>query len=154
MSPSQPFNESWLITCHEASHAIVAAKLDVLFEYVERGDDDTGQLKPVFSPNDERHAWTLEVIRRSQLMYAAGAASDLKFFQAERERACSEDRRLHEELEKMSGELRVDGWRQDIRKAMEYLDKETVEKVARALDKHKKLNDERVYRLIGKDTPW
>jgi hypothetical protein len=37
---------------------------------------------------------------------------------------------------------------------MKLLDRESVEKVAKELDQHKKLSDEQVYQLLGCTPPW
>jgi hypothetical protein len=37
---------------------------------------------------------------------------------------------------------------------MNILDRESIEKVAKELDQHKKLSDEQVYNLLGSLPPW
>jgi hypothetical protein len=147
--------KAWQITCHEAGHAIVGVRLEIPFLHVERGDGEHGEVPVGVGPNEEpRSDWTLEEIARWQQFYAAGAAAERLLFGAYREYGARRDRHLHELLERQWRPGRAGGWDQDIRCAMELLDRASVEKVARELDRQRRLSDEQVYELLDCKPPW
>jgi hypothetical protein len=147
--------ESWKISCHEAGHAVVAVKLDVILDYVERGDPRDDRAQPVLDLlNALPHEQTPDRISRYQRFYAGGAAAEVVLFGAYRLPACAEDRRLHRKLEELRDEHRSDAWDLDVQEAVGLLDKNSVEVVAKALHPRGKLIHERVCELIGWILPW
>lgn len=147
--------EAWKITCHESGHAVVAVRLHVPFEYVERGDGEYGKVEigvgPIENPTRNR---PLDEISRWQQFYTAGAATEQLLFGSFREHASCRDRYLHDVLEKRWRPNRYGGWDQDIQFAMKLLDRESVEKVAKELDRSKRLSEEEVYKLLGCKTSY
>jgi len=147
--------EQWQITCHEAGHAVVGARRQIPFLRVERGDGEYGEVPvgvgPIENPDG---SWTEDEISRWQQFFAAGAAAEQLLFGTYREYASRRDRSFHDVLERRWRANRCSGWDQDIQSAMELLDCESVEKVARELDRHGKLSDEQVYELLGCQLPW
>jgi hypothetical protein len=147
--------EAWQITCHEAGHAVVAVRHQIPFECVERGDGEHGEVQVDLCPlDDPSKNWTKDEIRNWLQFYVAGAAAELLLFGRYREYASSRDRILHDQIEKQWSSNRETGWEKDIQSAMEVLDRESVERVAKELDSQKKLTDEQVYKLLGSEPPW
>jgi hypothetical protein len=157
---------AWKITCHEAGHAIVAARCGVLFDYAERDEGEHGQVQLTHGLfEDPEKEWCLDEIAPLQLYYAGGDAAEEVLFGSHREGAALKDKLLHAELEKLREQLgytrREDGWGQDVESAKQHLDREKVEKLARALDRQpvqadgmKRLTYEEVYGLLGLKLPW
>ncbi len=146
---------AWKITCHEAGHAVVAARLKVPFCYVRRkgGNQDLTEVAvgPLESTEDNR---TQEEIARWQQFYAAGAAAELLLFGCYRPYAASRDRFLHDKCEKMRQQSRNDGWEDDIESALIVLNRDSIEKVAKELDRNGELSDEEVCDLLGCPYSW
>jgi hypothetical protein len=147
--------ELWQVTCHEAGHAVVGVRLEIPFLYVERGDGEHGEVPvgvgPLENPGRSRSP---SEISRWQQFYAAGAAAEQLLFEGYRDYWASRDKFLHEQLEKLRSQSRADAWDQDVRNALSVLDRESVEKVARALDHHRKLTDVQVYELLDRVPSW
>ena len=146
--------EAWQITCHEAGHAVVGVRLQVPFEYVERGEDEHGEVPIAVGPIENPSGnWTRDEISEWQRFYAGGAGAEQLLFGSYREYACSRDKYLHAVLEKQWQPNRRRGWEQDVQSAMKLLDRQSVEKVAKELELQRKLSDDQVYQLLG-CTPW
>lgn len=147
--------EHWQITCHEAGHAIVAVRLQISFLYVERGGGEQGEVcvggGPIEIPEND---WTQDEISQWQQFYAAGAAGELLLFGKYREYGSRHDRVLHTKLEERRSSDRNCGWALDVQCAVKVLDRESVEVVAKELDKRKKLTEEQVCRLLGTRPSW
>jgi hypothetical protein len=94
------------------------------------------------------------IYRGGSSFCAAGAAAEELLFGNYQEHGCSQDRRCHAILEKRWRATRAGGWEQDIQSAAKVLDRESVEKVARELDRKKKLSDEEVYESLGCKPDW
>jgi hypothetical protein len=142
--------ESWMISCHEAGHAVIAVRRRILFEYVQRGKGEHGLVKSCGGPieNPDR-PWPQDEIARWQQFYAAGAAAELLLFGTYREYGSRRDRALHEKLEKRRYPSRVNAWKVEIQFASQILDRESVERVAKELERRKKLKYEHVHYLLG-----
>jgi hypothetical protein len=150
-----PPDEAWQITCHEAGHAVAAVFLEVMFECVERGDGDFGQVPVGVGPLDNPlRSWTEDEVSCWQRFYAAGAAAEKLLFAAYRPYACRVDQSLHNKLEKLRSTQRNDGWEQDVEAAVAILDQQSIEKVACELDHERKLTAEQVYEILGCVPPW
>ncbi len=147
--------EAWQITCHEAGHAVTGVRLRFAFLRVERGDGEYGRVDvgvgPIEAPTGN---WTEVEISRWQLFYAGGAAAERMLFGDHRQYACRHDHGLHDRLEKHRHQSRNDAWERDIQSAVVLLDRESVEKVAKELDRSGTLSGEQVYQLLGCATPW
>jgi hypothetical protein len=123
--------------------------------HVERGEGEDGEVPVGVGPiEDPRHNWTQDEISRWQQFYAAGAATEKFLFGDYREYGSRRDQALHERLEEQRRPNRSAGWEADIQSAIKLLDRESVEKVAKELDLHRKLSDEEVYKLLGCTPPW
>jgi hypothetical protein len=145
--------EDWMITCHEAGHAVVGVRHEIAFENVVRGDGEYGEV-PVGVGPIERGNGTQDEISRWQQFYAAGAAAERLLFGEYREYGSARDRYLHGELEKLRHSNRDEGWDRDIQSALSVLDRDSVERVAKELDRVKNLSVEQVYELLGCVPPW
>ncbi len=147
--------EAWKITCHEAGHAVVAVRHQLPIEYAERGDGESGKVELSLTLfDDEDRDWSWEEIAQYQQFYAGGAAAEWLLFGTYREYACGRDRAIHRAVEERWHPCRAGGWDEDVRSAMKVLDRESVEKVARALERHSRLDDEHLYELLGCKAPW
>jgi hypothetical protein len=147
--------EAWQISCHEAGHAVLGVRLQIPFLRVERGDGEYGEVPvgvgPIEAPEGN---WGQDDISRWQLFYAAGAAAEQLLFDGYRDYASRRDRSLHEALESRRRQKRIKGWDEDIQSAMPILDEESVEKVAKELDRQRRLSELQVYRLLGCTPSW
>ena len=147
--------EAWQISCHEAGHAIAGVRLNLPFMNVIRGEGEHAETpignNPINCPNAP---WADEAISRWQLFYAAGPAAEELEFGQYRDYAAREDRKLHGWLEKKRKINRIDGWSQDIQAAIKILDRKSIEKVAKELEAHGTLNEEKVYALLGYVCPF
>ncbi len=148
--------EAWQITCHEAGHAVMGVRHQIAFLHVERGDGEHGEVPVGVGPleDDPSRNRTQDEISRWQQFYAAGAAAEMLLFGGYRDYGSRSDRYLHDLLEKRRSPNRNGGWEQDIQSAMKVLDRESVEKIAKELDRHKNLSVEQVYELLGCAPPW
>jgi hypothetical protein len=147
--------EDWQITCHEAGHATLAVRYCISFVEVKRGDGEFGELEASGCPLDHPgRSWPQDVISRWQHFYAAGAAAEQLMFGSFRPYAASRDLFLHGRLEELRPECRQNAWNQDIKAALKVLDRDSVEKVAKALACDRKLSDEQVYALFDRKPPW
>jgi hypothetical protein len=154
--------EAWKITCHEAGHAVVAVCLGIHFIFVENNGGvhdkvEVGVTPLDLTPNGKPSGGTQDLLLRWQQFYAGGAAAELLLFSKLREEydhfAYGEDRRLHGEYERLRGKNRADAWDQDVRSAMKVLERasiQSLQEVARELGKEKKLDEDKVYDLLGR----
>jgi hypothetical protein len=143
---------AWRITRHEAGHAVVAVALKIPFTYVERGDGEfglteVGENNPI---DDSNGNWTEEDISRWQQFYAAGAAAERLLYGRYRHYAASKDKAYHEKLEKRWRRVgRRNGWKRDIASAMQFLDSESIERVARPMHPKGRLSDVEVCKILS-----
>ncbi len=150
-----PHDESRRVMYHEAGHAVLGVHHQLAFLHVEVKDDDCGEVPIGVGPlENTTRAHSLAEIFRWQLFYAAGTAAELLVFGSRREYGAQCDRALHAKLERMRGAPRSNGWEMDIQSAVKVLDRESVEKIAKALERRKKLSVEQVYALLDRETPW
>ena len=69
--------EAWQITCHEAGHAVVGVRHQIVFLHVERGDGECGQVPVGVGPiENPTRTWTQDELSRWQQFYAGGAAAE------------------------------------------------------------------------------
>ena len=147
--------ETWRIACHEAGHAVVGVRHKIPIEFIEIGEGENGEVSFSFSPIDRPTGKpSLTEISQWQQAYAAGAAAEQLLFGHYREYGSCHDRNLHNEWEKLRHQMRREGWDRDIHSAIKILDRESVEKVARALVRAEKLSGEDVHKLLGCILPW
>lgn len=147
--------EAWQTTCHEAGHALVAARLGIPFTHVERGEGEHGKVEVGVGPiEDPEHNWTLHQISCWQQFHAAGAAAEKFLFGSYREYGVRQDRRQHAKLESRWRPGRSNGWEGDVQSAMNLLDREAIEKIAKELDRRGILSAEEVYVLLDCLPPW
>jgi hypothetical protein len=154
--PRQPTpEECWQISCHEAGHAIVAVRLGIIFEYVERGEGEHGVVELIANPIDNPEIdWDKSTLQQFQVFYAGGGAAERLFSDSGREYALKGDRCCHEKLEQQLKQHRSEGFEEDITFAIEILDRCAVEKVAKELDKGGRLAFDDVAAIIGCKVPW
>jgi hypothetical protein len=147
--------EQWRIACHEAGHVVAAVRLKIPLSHVELGEDDCGEVSVAFSPiDDPERRLSQDEISHWQQFYAAGAAAERLLFGTYREHGVRVDMELHGRWEERRQAVRVGGWDCDIQAALGAIDRESVEEVAKALDRGKRLSSEQVYQLLGCKPPW
>lgn len=147
--------EAWLITCHEAGHAVVAARLQVPFMWVVRGDGEIGEVTVGVTPSElPDDPCPIDEVSRWQQFYAGGAAAEKLLFGEYREIASRQDRLLHSRYETLWRPGRIGGWEEDVELAAAVLDRGAIERVARELDRRKQLSDEQVCKMLGCKLPW
>ena len=148
--------EAWQITCHEAGHSIVAARLGLPFQRVVRGDGEHGEVEVCWSPVDDgpTRDRDQDVLSRWQQFYAAGAATEILLFDSYRAFASRHDQACHDLIEKRRCPIRADAWEQDIRLAKQILDRDSVDTVARELARRGELSDKEVCELLKCPLSW
>ena len=140
----------WPSLCHEAGHVIVAIKVNIAFEHVEIRKGGCGEVDIALGPLDcAPDECTNEEIRRWQQFYAAGAAAETLLCGDYRAYASRKDRELHARLQSRFLQGRSTGWEMDVERVIHLLNRDTVEMVANALAKHRKLSEDQVYELLG-----
>jgi hypothetical protein len=148
-------DDAWRISCHEAGHAIVAVRLLLPFDSVERGLGDQGFVdgsNPI--DDDEDQCWPNDCLRKYQCFYAAGAAAEKLLFELWREPALRVDRKHHALIEQRLNQHRTSGFDEDIQAAARLLKACEVESVAKQLAQKRKLTFAEVAELIGCQLPW
>jgi hypothetical protein len=148
-------DEAQRVLYHEAGHAVFAVRRRLLFEFAEVRENDWGEVRCVGGPLDIKdRTFSQEEMACWRQFYAAGAAAERLFYGEYREHGAQRDVTLHETLGLMSIPPRTDDWEESIQAATKVIDRESVAKVAVALNERKKLTDEQVHDFLGCKPPW
>lgn len=146
----EPLESRWRIACHEADHAVAAARMEVPFSEVRLDEGYEGF--QVSQPNPRN----LDQLRKLQLIAAAGAAAEELLWSGPSQGSGGDqdDHAKYEEDETIPHPDRGgQGWLDDVEEVRGVLDCQAIRTVATALLASKYLDEKGVCSLIGL-VPW
>ncbi len=138
---------------HEAGHAIVATNFDIPFNYVEISKDGRGVVDIACGPLDEPDSCTEKEALQWQQFYAAGAAAETLLWGNHRDYASRVDQNIHARFQAQFLQGHPANWESDIESAMHLLNRDDVELLANALADQRRLTEDQVYKLLGRNPP-
>jgi hypothetical protein len=147
-------DDDWRVAVHESGHAIAAVKFGFIFQQVEVGPNEHGEVDVQFSPLDRKHSdASQEELMRWQIFYAAGAAAEHLVFDEIREHGIRKDRADHCRVNEMLVG-RESTFEDSVQKAIQLLDSKLLQSVAKELHKSSRLSIEEMHSLVGVPIPW